>query len=143
MLCRVTIDSNWVKMGGPAPAVSAPDATCTLLPLTSFPKNKIKVLLLENISNTAVEMFESERFQIVSSPTNATDYQPEACQPACSLYAGPSVANLQEANREMAWSTHVRPCQSGSEPRITTQEQCLDDWGQGSGIHSTGPSGQA
>lgn len=52
-------------MGGPAPAVAAPDATCTLLPLTSFPKNKIKVLLLENISHTAIEMFESERFQIV------------------------------------------------------------------------------
>ncbi len=52
-------------MGGPAPAVPAPDATCTLLPLTSFPKNKIKVLLLENISHTAIELFESECFQIV------------------------------------------------------------------------------
>ncbi len=61
-------------MGGPAPAVPAPDATCTLLPLTSFPKNKIKVLLLENISHTAVEMFESERFQIVSNPMG---YRPE------------------------------------------------------------------
>ncbi|BDA50267.1 D-3-phosphoglycerate dehydrogenase [Coccomyxa sp. Obi] len=69
----VTIDSSWVKMGGPAPAVSAPDATCTLLPLTSFPKNKIKVLLLENISHTAVEMFESERFQIETAPGALTE----------------------------------------------------------------------
>ena len=31
---------------------------------TSYPKNKIKVLLLENIHETAVESFEREHFQV-------------------------------------------------------------------------------
>ena len=50
------------RMG--APAVARPDATCELK-ATSYPKNKIKVLLLENISPTAVELFAAERFQVV------------------------------------------------------------------------------
>lgn len=49
-----------------APAVPRPDATCELrLPATSYPKTKIKVLLLENISATAVAIFTTERFQVV------------------------------------------------------------------------------
>ena len=34
--------------------------------MTSFPKHKIKVLLLENISQTAVQLFENETFQVES-----------------------------------------------------------------------------
>jgi hypothetical protein len=49
-----------------APAVARPDATCELK-ATSYPKTKIKVLLLENISPTAVELFAAERFQVVRS----------------------------------------------------------------------------
>jgi D-3-phosphoglycerate dehydrogenase len=35
---------------------------------TSFPKNKISVLLLENIHDAAIRKFESESFQVVSLP---------------------------------------------------------------------------
>ena len=64
-----------------APAVPHPDATCELrLPPTSYPKSKIKVLLLENIAGTAVEMFREERFQVVR------------------LLGPPGVAQLQHAH---------------------------------------------
>jgi hypothetical protein len=60
---------------GPAPEVVAADVTCTLqLPVTSFPKNRIRVLLLENISQTAVELFSSEKFQIVRCTASHTNY---------------------------------------------------------------------
>src|SRR5262249_16805506 len=36
----------------------------TPLPATSFPKDQIKVLLLENIHSTAVELFAHEGFQV-------------------------------------------------------------------------------
>ena len=43
------------------------DANCTVkLPATSFPKDKIKVLLLENINQTAIEIFKADGFQLVS-----------------------------------------------------------------------------
>ena len=43
------------------------DAACTVkLPETSYPKDKIKVLLLENINQTAIDIFKSEGFQLVS-----------------------------------------------------------------------------
>ena len=53
-----------------APAVQHPDATCELRlpPATSYPKHKIKVLLLENIAGTAVDMFRAEGFQVVRWP---------------------------------------------------------------------------
>ena len=35
---------------------------------TSYPKNKIKILLLENISLKAVELFKSEGFQVECYP---------------------------------------------------------------------------
>lgn len=61
---------------GPAPEVANIDATCTLqLPMTSYPKNKIKVLLLENISQTAIASFSTEGFQIVRpSASSACTY---------------------------------------------------------------------
>ena len=45
----------------------ATDASCTVkLPATSFPKDQIKVLLLENINQTAIDIFRAEGFQLVS-----------------------------------------------------------------------------
>ena len=45
----------------------AADANCTVkLPETSYPKPKIKVLLLENINQTAIDIFKAEGFQLVS-----------------------------------------------------------------------------
>ena len=45
----------------------APDAACTVkVPATSFPKDMIKVLLLENINQTAIDIFRAEGFQLVS-----------------------------------------------------------------------------
>ena len=46
--------------------MARPDATCELK-ASSYPKTKIKLLLLENISPTAVELFAAERFQVVRS----------------------------------------------------------------------------
>jgi hypothetical protein len=72
-----------------APAVPHPDATCELrLPPTSYPKSKIKVLLLENIAGTAVEMFKEERFQVVGAPLCAI----------CSMQACPVL---------MSWAMHT------------------------------------
>ena len=52
-----------------APAVPQADVTCQLqLPATSYPKHKIKALLLENIAGTAVDLFRAERFQVVCWP---------------------------------------------------------------------------
>ena len=59
---RTLRTAEGAKMG--APARPCPDATCELK-ATSYPKNKIKVLLLESISPTAVELFAAERFQVV------------------------------------------------------------------------------
>ena len=39
-------------------------STSSKSPLTSYPKNKIKVLLLENIHKTAVDFFSNQNFQI-------------------------------------------------------------------------------
>lgn len=45
----------------------ASDANCTVkLPATSFPKDKVKVLLLENINQTAIDIFKADGFQLVS-----------------------------------------------------------------------------
>ena len=45
----------------------ATDANCTVkVPATSFPKDKIKVLLLENINQTAIDIFKADGFQLVS-----------------------------------------------------------------------------
>ena len=45
----------------------AADANCTVkVPATSFPKDKIKVLLLENINQTAIDIFKADGFQLVS-----------------------------------------------------------------------------
>jgi D-3-phosphoglycerate dehydrogenase len=41
-----------------------PDSQPSALPTTSFPKEKIKVLLLENIHQSAVDMFAAESFQV-------------------------------------------------------------------------------
>ena len=41
-----------------------PKATQQTQPVTSFPKEKIKVLLLENIHESASELFSGERFQV-------------------------------------------------------------------------------
>ena len=44
----------------------ATDAACTVkVPATSFPKDMIKVLLLENINQTAIDIFKAEGFQLV------------------------------------------------------------------------------
>ena len=43
------------------------DANCTVkLPATPFSKDKIKVLLLENINQTALEIFKADGFELVS-----------------------------------------------------------------------------
>ncbi len=54
-------------MVGPSGRQAA-DANCTVkLPATSLPKDKVKVLLLENINQTAIEIFKAEGFQLVST----------------------------------------------------------------------------
>lgn len=51
----------------------AADANCTVkLPETSYPKPKIKVLLLENINQTAIDIFKAEGFQLVSIRATVT-----------------------------------------------------------------------
>ncbi len=53
-------------MVGPSGRQAA-DANCTVkLPATCLPKDKVKVLLLENINQTAIEIFKAEGFQLVS-----------------------------------------------------------------------------
>ena len=54
-------------MVGPSGRQAA-DANCTVkLPATTLPKDKVKVLLLENINQTAIEIFKAEGFQLVST----------------------------------------------------------------------------
>ncbi|CAL5222020.1 g4310 [Coccomyxa viridis] len=51
-------------MVGPSGRQAA-DANCTVkLPATSLPKDNVKVLLLENINQTAIEIFKAEGFQL-------------------------------------------------------------------------------
>lgn len=59
----------------------ASDASCTVkLPATSFPKDKIKVLLLENINQTAIDIFKSEGFQLVSTcPSHPPHFRLQTC----------------------------------------------------------------
>src|SRR4051812_17802620 len=49
------------------------DNSASALPSTSFPKEKIKVLLLENIHDSAPEMFASESFQVERLTTALPD----------------------------------------------------------------------
>ena len=59
----------------------ASDAFCTVkFPATSFPKDKIKVLLLENINQTAIDIFKSEGFQLVSiRPSHPPQFRLQTC----------------------------------------------------------------
>jgi len=70
--------------------------------VTSFPKNKIKVLLLENIHPVAVAAFQHESFQVETIPGALTEEQLKERIPSVHIIGIRSKTKLTEAVLEHA-----------------------------------------